>query len=89
MGMTHKDGLPTTREGLRAALLEARRDVLQARHEAAAFSSTIEQQRGTIAKQEQTILELLYAPGELQVYSWPLAVRSCWRRSAMCQRCWG
>ncbi len=52
--MTHQDGLPTTLEGLRAALL-------QARHEAAALSSTIEQQRGTIAKQEQTILELLAA----------------------------
>ena len=66
--MTHKDDLPTTLEELRAALLQARQELStaraeasQSRHEVAALSSTIEQQRGMIAKQEQTILELLAA----------------------------
>ncbi len=48
------DDLPNTLEGLRAALL-------QARHEMAALSATVDQQRGTISKQEKTIVELLAA----------------------------
>jgi transposase len=48
------DELPTTLEGLRAALL-------QARHEMAALSATVEEQRGTIVKQERTIVDLLAA----------------------------
>jgi transposase len=55
------DDLPTTLEGLRAALLQARNEALQARREVVELSSTIEQQRGTISKQEQTIVDLLAA----------------------------
>ena len=57
----HKDDLPTTVEELQALLLRTRSELITAEHKAAALSATVEQQRGKLEKQEQTILELLAA----------------------------
>lgn len=56
-----KDDLPTTVAELQALLLQTRDELETAERTAASLAATIDQQRGTIAKQEQTIVDLLAA----------------------------